>query len=129
MLLLPGATSLPIEDVETALHGVIKHVKQYIQTSGVATTADLCWINREGTVSYRESTRQQNPNSKKPAESTSTAAWSKSMPPRVETSNNFDVLSRMAKLNVNGAAAAPSVPKKKKEEVEPVLDDWESFEA
>ena len=53
------------------------------------------------------------------------------MPPKVETSNNFDVLSRMAKLHVNGVnpipAPNPPAPKKKKEE--PVLDDWESFEA
>jgi hypothetical protein len=49
------------------------------------------------------------------------------MPPKVETSNNFDALSAMAKLNVNGAV--PPVPKKKKQEEEPVLDDWESFEA
>lgn len=57
------------------------------------------------------------------------------MPPKVETSNNFDVLSRMAKLNVNGVypsptPAPPAAPAfKKKKEEEPVLDDWESFEA
>ena len=54
------------------------------------------------------------------------------MPPKVETSNNFDVLNRMAKLNVTGVnptpGPTPPAPKKKKEE-EPVLDDWESFEA
>lgn len=127
MLLLPGATSLPIEDVETALHGVMKPVKQYISTSGVASAADLCWINREGAVSYRESTRQQNQNNKKPTEPSSGVPWSKFMPPKVETSNNFDVLNGMAKLNVNGTV--PAVPKKKKREEEPVLDDWESFEA
>jgi hypothetical protein len=106
----------------------MKPVKQYISTSGVASAADLCWINREGTVSYRESTRQQSQTSKKPAESSSVAPWSKFMPPKVETSNNFDVLSGVAKLNVNGVVPAPaSAPKKKKEEA--VLDDWESFEA
>ena len=110
----------------------MKPVKQYISTSGVASAAELCWINREGTVSYRESTRPQNQTSKKPAESTSAPSWSKFMPPKVETSNYFDVLSRMAKLHVNGVnptpAPNPPAPKKKKEE-EPVLDDWESFEA
>lgn len=120
----PGATSLPIEDVESALHGVIKPVKHYISTSAVAVGAELCWVNREGQVSYRESTRQQ---TKKPSESTSIAPWSKFMTPKVETSNAYDALSAATKsggsVSANGVAA-----KKKKEEAVPVLDDWENFE-
>jgi hypothetical protein len=103
----------------------MKPVKQYISTSGVANGADLCWINREGGITYRESTRQN----KKPNDpSTSAAPWSKFMTPKVETANTFEALSGAGKSGggnviVNG----PDVKKKKKEET-PVLDDWESFE-
>ena len=101
----------------------MKPVKQYISTSGVAICAELCWINREGQVSYRESTRQQQ---KKPNESTSVAPWSKVMAPKFESSNTYDALSGVgtstARSAVNGVVA------KKKKESTPVLDDWESFE-
>jgi transcriptional repressor NF-X1 len=89
VLLTPGTTSLSIEDTETALHSVMKPVKHYISTSGVAVMADLCWINREGEISYRESTRQ----TKKPNGTTSVAPWSKFMtPPTFETPNTYDAL-------------------------------------
>jgi transcriptional repressor NF-X1 len=89
VLLQPGATSLPIEDVEATLHSIIKSVRHYIQTSGAAATAELCWVNREGTVSYRESTRTQP--SKKSVEP-SAAAWNKFLLPKVETSNSYGAL-------------------------------------
>jgi hypothetical protein len=100
----------------------MKPVKQYISTSGVAVCAELCWINREGQVSYRESTRQQQ---KKPNESTSVAPWSKVMAPKFESSNTYDALSGVGTSTAR--SAVDGVTKKKKEST-PVLDDWESFE-
>jgi hypothetical protein len=125
--LLPGATSLPIEDVESVLHSVVKPVKYYISTSAVAVGAELCWVNREGQVSYRESTRQQQ-QPKKPSESTSVAPWSKFMTPKVETSNTYDALSAAAKSGGSTSTNGVATKKKKKEEDVPVLDDWENFE-
>jgi hypothetical protein len=132
--LAPGATTLPIEDVESALHNVIKPVKQYISTSAVATAAELCWVNREGQVSYRESTRQQSSN--KPSTSTSVALWSKLATPKFETPNTYDALgvggkipaSWSASSSANGVVAAKPKKKVQEEENIPVLDDWESFE-
>jgi len=125
VILTPGATSLPIEDVESALHSIIKPVKHYISTSAVAVGAELCWVNREGQVSYRESTRQQQ---KKPNESSSVAPWSKFMTPKVETSNTYDALSAAAKSGGSTSTNGVAMKKKKKEEDVPVLDDWENFE-
>ena len=101
----------------------MKPVKQYISTSGVAIGAELCWINREGQVSYRESTRQQQ---KKANESTSAAPWSKFMAPTFESSNTYDALSGVG--TSAGSSAVNRVVAKKKKESTPVLDDWESFE-
>ena len=99
----------------------MKPVKNYIQTAAVAVTAELCWVNKEGEVSYRESTRQQ---SKKPAApASSVAPWSKSMPPQLETMNTFHALHVGTSQPVKAAVAA----KKKKDDAR-VLDDWESFE-
>ena len=105
------------------LHSVMKSVKHYISTSGVASGAELCWINREGQVSYRESTRQQQ---KKANESTSVAAWSKFMTPKFGSSNTYDALSRLGPST--STSTADGVSGKKKTESTPVLDDWESFE-
>lgn len=112
---------MSIEDVENALHSVMKPVKHYISTSGVAIGAELCWINRESQVSYRESTRQQ---TKKPIEPSSVISWSKLMTPKFESSNTYDALSGIA----NGSSVVKGVSGKKKKETVPVLDDWESFE-
>ena len=128
VLLQPGATTLPIEDVEAGLHKVVKQVRQYVSSSGVADKVELCWVNREGNVSYRESTRQL---SKKPSEPPA-APWSKFMPPKVEMSNTYDALS-----GVGGVASGPrsSTPttlsasaRKVRQQELPVLEDWESFE-
>lgn len=129
VLLSPGPTTLPIEDVETALHNVVKPVKQYVQTSSIAVSAELCWVNREGQVSYRESTKL----AKKSFESSGApiAPWSKYLTPKVETSNSYDPLSGAGTSVSAPVASVTNVPKKKKkqeQEVMPVLDDWEKFE-
>lgn len=126
VLLSPGPTSLPIEDVENALHNVIKYVRQFISTSGVALAAELCWVNREGHVSYRESTRQQQ---KKGGEPSSLAAWDKFRPPKVETSNVYEVLTGGGRIGEDLSDKVAKKEKKKQEEGKaPLLDDWESFE-
>jgi len=101
----------------------MKPVKHYISTSGVAIGAELCWINREGQVSYRESTRQQQ---KKPNESTSVVPWSKFMAPKFESSNVYDALTGVGTSTAR--SAVNEVVAKKNKESTPVLDDWESFE-
>jgi hypothetical protein len=103
----------------------MKPVKQYISTSGVANGVDLCWINREGGVSYRESTRQ---NRKLNDASSSAAPWSKLMTPKVETANTFDALNGAGK-SVRGNTVDNGATARRKREETPVLDDWESFEA
>jgi transcriptional repressor NF-X1 len=127
VLLSPGPTSLPIEDVENALHSVVRHVKQFVSTSDVALTAELCWINREGQVSYRESTRQQQ---KKGGESSSSAVWNKFGPPKVETSNVYNVLTGGGKIDEDLSSDRVAKKEKKKQEEGKVLllDDWETFE-
>jgi hypothetical protein len=111
---------MSIEDVENALHGVMKPVKHYISTSGVAIGAELCWINRESQVSYRESTKQQ---TKKSIEPSPVIPWNKLVTPKFESSNTYNALSGIA----GGTSAVTGANTKKKETV-PVLDDWESFE-
>jgi hypothetical protein len=111
---------MSIEDVESALHGVMKPVKHYISTSGVAIGAELCWINRESQVSYRESTKQQ---TKKPVEPSPVIPWNKLMATKFESSNTYNALSGIA----GGSSTVKGASMKKKETV-PVLDDWESFE-
>jgi hypothetical protein len=123
--LSPSIPNIGIEDVESALHNAIKGVRESISTSGVARSAELCWVNREGQVSYRESTRQQ----KKPAEAKDPAAvWSKHLnPPKFESSNTYDMLN--ASKNAGAGTNGIRVKKEdKKADVEPVLDNWESFE-
>ena len=129
VLLQPGPTLLPIEDVEAALHNVIKSVRHYISTSGVASTAELCWVNREGTVSYRESTRQQTKKTVEPV----AAPWSKFMPPKVETSNTYGLLSGAiavaSSVGSSGSRLVTAVKSAKiRKKEEPILDDWEAFE-
>ena len=85
--------------------------------------AELCWVNREGNISYRESTRQQ---SKKALDPTSQSeSWSKFLAPKVETSNVYDVLSGGVSASSNANVIIKS--RKSKEKI-PVLDDWETFE-
>ena len=84
--------------------------------------ADLCWINREGEVSYRESTRR----TKKPNGTPSVPPWSKFMTPTVETSNTYDPLTGAG--SSGGSKTVNSVSARKKKENTPVLDDWESFD-
>jgi hypothetical protein len=126
VLLQPGPTTIPIEDVEAALHSIMKPVRQYISTSGVATAVELCWVNREGNVSYRESTKQQ---TKKPIESTAaTGPWSKFVTPRVETSNTYEVLTGGARTVDSINVSDKPTKGKKQEEVAAVPDNWENFE-
>jgi hypothetical protein len=92
----------------------------------VANGADLCWVNREGGVSYRESTRQTR---KLNDASSSAAPWSKLMTPKVETANTFDALNGAGKSVVGNTVTDGATARRKKREETPVLDDWESFEA
>jgi hypothetical protein len=118
----PGATSLPIEDVESALHNIVKPIRQYIAASNVARTAELCWLNKDRQISYRESTRQP---SKPSTEKPSAIPWDKFLPPKVETSNTYDALSKDVESEKNASGKRIG---KKVEELLPTLDNWESFE-
>lgn len=89
VVLYPATTPLPFEEIESALHSVMKPVRHYISSSSVAIGAELCWINREGQVSYRESTRQLN----KAIQSAPVPPWNKPMAPKFESSNVYDALS------------------------------------
>lgn len=115
-----------MEDVESALHSIIKGVKHYISSSEVATSAELCWVNREGQVSYRETTRQQ----KKPAEPKDPAAmWNKYLnPPKFDSSNAYDVLNASKNSGVNANSVKVKKEEKKEDIQIPVLDSWENFE-
>lgn len=102
----------------------MKPVKHYISTSGVANMADLCWINREGEVSYRESTKQP---TKKPDGTSSVAPWSNFMPSTVEPSKN--IFTALTGAETAGSSKPiNNVSARKKKEDTPVLDDWENFE-
>ena len=125
VLLSPGTTTIPIEDVETALHILIKRIRGYISSSNVAQGAELCWVGREGQVSYRESTRQQ---PKKSAETTPAAPLRKFRLSKVETSNLYDILSSAGNNADDTDLMSSLSKKKKKEEGSSVLDNWESFE-
>jgi hypothetical protein len=108
------------------LHSVINGVKHYVSNSHAANSAELCWVNREGQVSYRESTRHQ----KKPAEAKDPAAvWSKYLnAPKFDSSNAYDVLTASKVPGAGTSAVKVKKKEDKKAEVEPVLDDWEKFE-
>ena len=88
--------------------------------------AELCWVNREGRVSYRESTRQQE---KKAIQSTSAAPWNQFTHPKVETSNMYDALTGAGKIGRSLPSDGEAKKKKKQlEDQASVLDDWEAFE-
>ena len=90
----------------------------------MANSAELCWVNREGQVSYRESSRQQ----KKPVEAKDPAAlWSGYLnTPRFESSNTYDVLN--ASKNAGAISHGVKVKEEKEKNSVPVLDSWENFE-
>ena len=92
---------------------------------GAAASAELCWVNREGQVSYRESTKQQ----KKPVEPKDPGVtWNKFVTlPRFDSSNAYDVLNAPVSTTSKGHVAKVKKEVKKADEV-PVLDNWESFE-
>ncbi|GAO47095.1 hypothetical protein G7K_1307-t1 [Saitoella complicata NRRL Y-17804] len=124
VLLEPLPSSLSVIEVEVALASIKPSLKRVVASTGIAMFAELCWIGRDGKVSYREST--------KVAGASGAGAWGKKLTPATTSiANAFSMLNLAGPPEQRASASSwrkpVEVPEVKPVANEPVLDDWQAM--
>lgn len=125
VLLEPKPSSLAVDQVEAELHNISPKVKRYVAASGLAESAELCWVGKEGKIASRESEKWSLVANKKSAPSTVLTQYS------IASRNGFSVFSGSSDAGPADTRAAAALAKKKSAEAvkkprpEDIVDDWE----